>query len=187
MNRCQDVLTNHTLVQHDGILVVVTLPRHVGHEQVATQGQFAVGSGIALSQDIAFLHTLTAVAERTQVDGHVLVRATELRQLILLDGRFETNKLLVLRTVVQDTNGRSVNILNHTVAFGCNHCAGILADLLLNTCAHDRSLCTQKRNSLTHHVRTHQCTVGVVVLEERNERSGNRGNLLRSHIDKVHL
>ena len=38
------------------------------------------------------------------------------------------------------------------------------------------------RHSLTLHVRTHQRTVGVIVLQERNQRRGNRNDLLRRHV-----
>ena len=42
MNRGQDILGHHTLVEHNGVLVVVTFPRHVSHLKVASKGKFAV-------------------------------------------------------------------------------------------------------------------------------------------------
>ena len=38
----KNILTNNTLVKHDGILVVVTLPRHVGNQQVLTKCKLTV-------------------------------------------------------------------------------------------------------------------------------------------------
>ena len=40
---------------------------------------------------------------------------------------------------------------------------------------------------LAHHVRTHQRTVGVVVLEERNQACRNRSNLHWRHVHKLNL
>ena len=44
---------------------------------------------------------------------------------------------------------------------------------------------TQQRNRLALHVRTHQSAVGVVVLEEGNERRGHRHQLLRADVHVV--
>ena len=121
MNRSQDILTDDALVQHDGILIVITLPRHISHKQVTTQSQLTILGGITLSQDIALLHTLSLFADRTQVDGHVLVRTTELSNTIFFQSWFEANKLFVLSTIVKDTNGRSVNILYNAIALSGHH------------------------------------------------------------------
>ena len=44
-----------------------------------------------------------------------------------------------------------------------------------------------KGHCLAHHVRSHQRAVGIIVLQEGNERSGDRGNLLRRNVHKFHL
>ena len=41
VDRRKEVLTNHTLVQHDSILIVITLPRHVSHLHVTSQSKLA--------------------------------------------------------------------------------------------------------------------------------------------------
>ena len=45
----------------------------------------------------------------------------------------------------------------------------------------------KQRNGLAHHVRSHECTVSIIVLQERNQRGGDRGNLLRRHVHQVHI
>jgi len=45
----------------------------------------------------------------------------------------------------------------------------------------------QQRHGLALHVRSHQRAVRVVVLEERDERGGHRDELLRRHVDELHL
>ena len=187
MDGGQNILADHALIEHDGILVVVALPRHVGHKQVAAQGQFAVLRGITFGQDVAGLHALSLLADGAQVDRHVLVRAAELRNLVFLGGGLEANELFLFRTVVRNADGGSVDILYDTFALGGDHGAGILAHLLLDAGADDRRFGTDERNGLAHHVRAHQGAVGVVVFQERNQRGGDRGNLLRRHVHQFHL
>ena len=187
VDRGEHVFTHDALVEHDGVLVVVTLPRHVCHKQVAAQCELTVLCGITLGKDVAFLHALALVADRTQVDGHVLVGAAELRYAVFLQCRLEAHKLLVFRTVVEYAYGGGVDILDHAIALGGNHRTGVLAHLLLNAGTHDRGLVVEQGHCLAHHVRTHERTVGVVVLEEGDERCGDRGYLLRRHIHEVYL
>ena len=187
MYRSKDVLTHDALVEHDSILIVVTLPRHVCHKEITAQSQLAVFSGIALGKDVALLHTLPLVADRTQVDGHVLVRAAELRNTVFLQSWLKRDELLVLGAVVKNTDGCSIDIFDDTVALGGNHGARILTHLLLYTSAHDRSFVVEQGNCLTHHVRAHECTVSIVVLQEGDERGGDRGYLLRRHVHEVNV
>ena len=122
MNRCQDILANDTLVEHDSILIVVTLPRHVCHKQVTTQCELTILSGITLCKDVTLLHSLTLVTDRTQVDSHILVGTTELRDTILLQSWLKAYELLLVSTIVEDTDGCGINILYNTVALSGNHC-----------------------------------------------------------------
>ena len=115
------IVAYDTLRKNDGILVVVTLPWHVSHEEVAAESQLTVLRCVSLSEDVASLYALTLLADRTQVDGHVLVGTAELRYAVFLDGRFEADELLVLSTVVEDADCRSVNILDDTFALCCYH------------------------------------------------------------------
>ena len=96
MNGSEDILANHAFVEHDSILVVVTLPRHVCHKKVTSQSQFTVLSGITLSEDIALMNMLTLLADGAEVDGHVLVRTAELGNGIFLNVGIEAYKFFVL-------------------------------------------------------------------------------------------
>ena len=187
MDRSKDILTDDALVKHDGILIVVTLPRHVSHQEVTTQCQLTILGGVALGQDITLLHTLALLTDRAQVDGHILVRTAELRDAVFLQGRLEADKLLILCTVVKDTDGRSVNILHDTIALGSHHRTGILTNLLLNTGTHDRCFVMEQGHCLTHHVRSHQRTVSIIVLQERDQRSSDRSDLLRRDVHQVDI
>ena len=60
-----------------------------------------------------------------------------------------------------------------------------LRHLLLEARADQRRARIEERHRLPLHVRAHERAVRVVVLEERNERRGDRHELLRRHIHVV--
>ena len=184
MNRGQHILTNHTFRNNDSVLIVVTLPRHISHNKVTTQCQLSVLCSITLSKDITLLHALTLITDRTKVYNHVLVSTTELRNTILLQSRLKAYKLLIICTIIENTDCSSINILNNTITFRCNHCTWILTNLLLKTCTNDRCIIMKQWNCLAHHVTSHQCTVTVIMLQEWNQTCRNRSNLLWRHVDK---
>ena len=187
MDGGKHVVAHQALAQHNGILIIVSLPRHVSHQQVTTKSQLSILGCIAFGEDVASLHALSLLTDRTQVDGHVLVRAAELRDAIFLQSRLKADKLLIRCAVVENADSRSIDILNDTIALSHNHRARVFTNLLLQTGTHDRSIVVKQRHSLTHHVTSHQCTVTVIVLQERNQTSRHRGNLLRRHVHEVNL
>ena len=63
--------------------------------------------------------------------------------------------------------------------------AGVARHLLLEPRADERRARVEERNGLALHVRAHQRAVRVVVLEERNERRGDRDELLRRDVHVV--
>jgi len=76
--RCEDILAHDALVEDDGVLIVVTLPGHERHLEVAAQSQLAGLGGISLGEDVAGLDAQSLVADGTQVDGGRLVGLAEL-------------------------------------------------------------------------------------------------------------
>ena len=65
--------------------------------------------------------------------------------------------------------------------------AGVLDRDVLHAGADERGLGAEQRHGLALHVRAHQRAVGVVVLEERDQRGGHRDELLRRDVDVVDL
>ena len=63
--------------------------------------------------------------------------------------------------------------------------AGVAGRDAFHAGADDRRLRAQQRNRLALHVRAHQSAVGVVVLEEGNQRGGHGNELLRADVDVV--
>ena len=187
VHRREDVLTLDTLRNHDGVLEVVTLPRHERHLQVAAQSQLAVLRRIAFGKDLS-LHDLVARQyDGLQGDGSILVGTAVARKLVCGHFRLERRQNLVFRTLVPDLYLRRVGESHFAVAFGHDLDAAVRDHVLLDARADDRSVRSHQRHGLTHHVRTHQGAVGVIVFEERNKARGDRSDLVRSHVHQIHL
>ena len=81
-----------------------------------------------------------------------------------------------------DDDAFGVDVIDNAVAFCDDHRTRIARGDLFHTGSDIRRLGTKKRNRLTLHVRTHQSTVSVVVLEERDQRCGDRNELFRRNV-----
>ena len=167
------VIRHRFFGNHDSILEVVSLPRHERHHQVTSKGQFTVFGGIAFCQNIPFLDFLTFRHDRTLVETGVLVRSSELQKLVILDIRVEADQLFCICALVCYFNMLSVNRFHHTSTFCEQHHAGVYRHTVFQTGTHNRSLGAQKRHGLAHHVGSHQRTVSVIVLQERDQRCGD--------------
>ncbi len=80
VDRREHVVLHQALGEDDGVLEVVALPRHEGHEQVLAEGQLAVVGGGAVGEDVALLDLVALADQRLLVDAGVLVGALELEQ-----------------------------------------------------------------------------------------------------------
>ncbi len=187
MHRCEDILTHHTLIEHDGVLIVVTLPGHERNLEVTAEGELTLLGGVTLGEDVTLHHTLTLVADRAKVYGSALVGLAELGQMILLHAVLERGELLLLGAVITDAYHGGVDKLDHTGTLGHYLGAGVADQLTLDACTDDRALAAQQRHSLAHHVRSHECAVGVIMLQERDERCCDRSDLSGRYIHKLHL
>ena len=102
VDRRQDVVLHQALGKNDGVFVVVTLPRHVGHEQVLAQCQLTVVCGRSISDEIALGQLVAFIHQRTLVDTSVLIRATELRQFVGLLAEDMSKTVFLSGLVVHD-------------------------------------------------------------------------------------
>ena len=83
--------------------------------------------------------------------------------------------------------GVAADLGDHAVALGHDDVAGVLGGAALDAGADVRRLGPHERDGLALHVRAHQGAVGVVVLEERDQRRGHRDDLLRRHVHVLDL
>ena len=128
----------------------------------------------------------TAVADlhqRTLVDAGVLVRALELHQPVDVDARL--GGVEILGRAHHDTGG--VDLVDDAGAPRRDRGAGIAGDHAFHAGADERRLGAHQRHRLALHVGAHQGAVGVVVLEERDQRRGDRDELLGRHVHVVDL
>jgi hypothetical protein len=61
VDRREHVVLDHSLGEDDGVLEVVALPGHVGHDQVLAEGELAVLGGGTVGEDLALLHLVALV------------------------------------------------------------------------------------------------------------------------------
>ena len=168
VNRGVEVVGDQTLADQQRVLVVVTLPGHVSDQNVLTQGDLTAFTGRAIRHHLADDHRIATADDRALVQAGVLVGA-----LILLQ---EVG--VVVAVLVLNNDGVGIHIGNGAIHPGDRHHAGVAGHLGFQAGAHQGTLRTQQRHSLTLHVGAHQGAVGVVVLQE-----GNQG---RCHGDHLH-
>ena len=94
---------------------------------------------------------------------------------------FEASRSSVARMTIRV----GVDLVDDAGAAGRDRGAGIARHDRLHAGADERRLGADQRHGLALHVRAHQRAVGVVVLEERDERRGDRNELLRRHVHEV--
>ena len=87
--------------------------------------------------------------------------------------------------VLLDRDVVGSDLFDDTGCFGTDHVAGVDRGAILHAGADERRLGTKQRHSLALHVRAHERTVGVVVLEERDQRRGDRPDLPRRDVHEV--
>jgi hypothetical protein len=87
VDRGEDVVLHETLAEDDRVLVVVALPGHERHEQVAPEGHLAVLRARTVGQDLALLDPLALVDDGFWLKGRALVGATELGHPVGVVGR----------------------------------------------------------------------------------------------------
>ncbi len=140
-----------------------------------------------VSDDLPLQHALALLDHRLLVDAGVLVRALELRELVNVAAHLTRQLRGMVFAFDAHDDALGVDRIDNAVAAGQNHCARVASGDAFHSRAHDRSLRAEQRHGLALHVRAHQRAVGVVVFEERHQRSGNGNQLLRADVDVVHF
>ena len=127
------------------------------------------------------LHEVADPHQRLLVDAGGLVRALELHQPVDVDARL--GRVEIVGGADDDT--RRVDLVDDAGAARGDGGARIARHDRLHAGADERRVGAHQRHRLALHVRAHQRAVGVVVLEERDQRRGDRDELLRRHVHEV--
>ena len=133
-----------------------------------------MGAG-TVSHDLAFLHPVALVHERLLVIRGALVRAFE----------FAQHVGVAHPVITHDGDVVGAHGFDHTGLLADNQVTRIVGGTQLHAGAHQRRLGTHQRHGLTLHVRTHEGTVRVVVLQERNHGGSDGHHLPRRHVHVV--
>ena len=167
-----NIFLHQSFTEEYGILVVVAFPCHKSDQRILAQSQLAAVRGRTVRNHFALLHMHAFLYDRLLVITVGLVTAGELHQTVL-----------VLLPVV---TGHPDNICRHKLygaGLSRHHAdAGVHSRFRLHTGTNHRRLSEEQRHCLSLHVGTHQCTVRVVVLQERNECRSYREYHLRRHV-----
>ena len=113
--------------------------------------------------------------QRNLVVAGGLVGTQELGQLVGAGGA----------VVVHHTDDVGGNIRHHTRLLSQNDIAGIDGRTPFGTGAHQRALGFDQRHCLTLHVGTHQRSVALIVLQERNQGGADGNHLTRGNVHVV--
>ena len=173
------ILRQDTLGNQDRILIVVAIPRHERDQHVLAKSQLAHVSGGAVGNHIAARNHVAHLDQRTLVDVGVLVGTGVFDQVVNIHADFAGSGFVVIGAH-HDT--ARIDIVNASAAPCLHGCAGVDCHGALDAGAHQRLFRTQARDRLALHVGTHQGTVGIVMLQERDQRSRNRHHLGGRHV-----
>ena len=163
-------------------LEIVAVPRHEGAEHVAPECELAKFGRGAVGDDVAFRDAIAHLHQRALVDAGGLVGAHELAEPIDIDA---AGRALLGGRAHDDA--RAVDLIDHAGAAGDDRGSGIARHRRLHAGADERGVGLDQRHRLALHVRAHQRAVGVVVLEEGDQRRGDRDELLGRDVDRRHL
>ena len=108
------------------------------------------------------------------MDCGVLVGLSPEREFVDSDLGIEAYKLLGFGALVFHMDFTGVYEYHFAFAGSGDLGAAVADNGTLEAGADDRSFRLDDRNSLTHHVTSHQRTVGIVMLQERDQRCGDR-------------
>src|SRR5665213_3524878 len=183
MDRGEDVVRHDPLGDQDRILEVVAVPRHESAQHVAAERQLAELRRRTVADDVAGLDDVADADQRTLGDAGVLVRALELQQIVDIDA-FGFGRGLFGGA---NDDAHAVDLIDHAGTTGDDGDAGIARHRLLHAGADERRFGADQRHRLALHVRAHERTVGVVVLEEGDQRRGDRNELFRRDIDEIDI
>ena len=177
MNGRINVFLYETLAQQDSILVVISFPCHKSDQRILSEGQLTLAGGRSVRDHLSGFHTVIFVYNRLLIVAVALIASREFRQMVHISG--------AIVTLDDDFIGRGT--LYDTAVF-CHHAdAGVHRRLFFHTGSHHWRFRQHQRHGLTLHVGSHQRTVGIVILQERNHGCRHREHHLRRYVHQIDL
>ena len=162
----EEIVLDQLLGHQDGVLEVVAPPRHECDQHVATQSQLTEIGARAIGEHVALFDPLTLLDDRLLADTGVLIRAPELDQLVDIGTELLRFTGVDVFALDADDDALGIDRIDDASPLAQHHRARVTGHDRFEAGADNRRFAAQQGYSLTLHVRTHQGTVGVVVLEE---------------------
>src|SRR3990172_6518642 len=185
MDRSVSVRLDELLRHQDRVFEVVSAPRHEGDQNVPPQGQLPpVGTG-PVGYHLSLFHFVPDLHDGNLVHTGILIGPLELGEVVDI----RANLLGPFAgAVALDANDDAAGIYRvHDAGTSANHHrSAITGSDILHARSHDGCFGAEQRNRLPLHVGTHQRSVGIVVLQKRDERCCHRNQLFRRDVDTVH-
>ncbi len=179
MDRRVAIVAYDALRNQDRVLVVEAVPRHERDQHVLAERELAQIGRRAVGDHVADGDVVADLDDRALVDVRVLVRARVLRQVVDIDAHLTGHRLIV---VDANDDPPGVNVVDDTAAQRLDGSARVDRNGPLDAGPDQRLFSAQARHRLALHVRAHQCAVRIVVLQERNQRRGDRHDLRRRNV-----
>ena len=166
----------------------MTVPRHEGNQNVGAERQLTEIGGSAVSDRLPGLHPFTNPHEGALVDSGILIRPPELLEAIPVV-LHQTGQRHLATTLAVEPGINNDLVSGHLAdlarPLSCDHSTGVHSYFLFEAGAHKRGLWEQQRHRLPLHVTSHKRPVGVVMLEERDQRGSDRHQLLGRHVHEI--
>ena len=183
MNRCKDVILDDLFRDQDRILEIITIPRHESHEDVTTNGKLAILSRSTIRKDLAFLYRLSArnnwllIKACARIGTHKLTKVVDKN--VLLSVGLDVLGFYRNFAVLSQNDSVGIDLSDDPIYVSDLYCFGVDRNAFFNAGAHEWGVGLKERHTLTLHIRSHECAIGIIVFEERNEARCNRNKLLR--------
>ena len=176
MDRGVAVFCHHTLTDQDRIFKVVAVPWHKSNQHVLADGDFTQVSRCAVGNHVTLVQLVAHLDDRTLVDVGVLVGALVLDEVVDVHAHFTGQCFCIVHA---HHNAGSVDIIHDAAARGGHYRARVDGGNALDTGTDQWFFRAQHRHGLTRHIGTHQRAIGIVMLQKRNKRRGDRHDLSR--------
>jgi len=176
VDRGENIVLDNALTDENGVLIVVAVPRNEAYKNVASERQLTTLCCGTVSQHFTGLNMLAERYDRLLVETGILVGSLVFLHLVGIQ--------LALNLCRIRLNHHTVGayIRNRSTSLGLYQYTTVIRGLAFHAGTHTRGFGEYKGNRLTLHVRTHQGSVGIVVLKERNKGGCNTDDLLRINV-----
>ena len=179
------VVLHHPLGDEDRVLEVVAAPRHERDQHVAAERELAELGARSVAQHLPLVHLLADPDDRLLGDAGVLVGPLELRHRVDVGAHLLADADVFGLALDADDDALAVDVVDGARPARHDDRARVARRDVLHAGADKRRPRAEQRHRLALHVRSHQRAVRVVVLEERDERRGDRDELLRRDVDEL--